>query len=219
MTGLIRKATLIVACGVLGATSAMAGVPSSGNSTVPGRINLSGILVTPGRPDTMSSLTKIQITVRDLANNPINGSSVAIDFDNCNKSKVCDTQTYQGMTTSAGPNVRAFTNAAGVATLVVTGGNTASTSATADPNGCARVYADGVLLGTINIGAYDLNAGGGVNGTDLSLFAADLFAVPANASRSDYNNSGGVDGLDLSLFAAALFNPNGISSCATAYWP
>lgn len=220
MTGLVRKATLLAACGViLGAASAMAGVPSPGNSTVGVRINLSGVMVTGGLPDTLSNLTKYTVTVRDLANNPINGSSVQIDFNACNKSRICDSQIYQGMVTQAGPSVRSLSNAAGVATLVVTGGSVPSAPAAADAPGCALVYADGVLLGSISVGTYDLDGGSGVNGADLSVLASYIFGSPNTASCADFDNSGVVDGADLSQFLVPLFNPNGLASCATAYWP
>jgi hypothetical protein len=219
MTGLVRKATLLVACGaILGATSAMAGVPSPGNSTVAGRINLSGIDFATTLPDTVSASTKITVTVRDLANNPLNASSVSIDFSGCSKANICDTQLYQGVLTSAGPNIRAFTNASGVATLVGTGANTVSTPATADANGCAKVYADGILIGTINVGTFDLDGANGVKLPDLSLWATDFFAVGPEPSRSDYNNNGVVDLADLSLWATAFFGM-GNSGCASAYWP
>lgn len=226
MTGLIRKATLLMACGVvLGATTAVAGVPSPGNtwgvlSASQKRINVSGTLTAVSLADTASSKTVLTFTVRDLANNPISGSSVSIDFNGCNQSKICDSQIYQGMVTTAGPVVRNLSDALGVVRLVVTGGYTASSPATADARNCASIYADGVLLGTLDVGAYDLNGGGGVDGADLSLWGADLFAPGApNPSRSDYDGSGVVDGADLSLFVQALFNPSGLSSCATAYWP
>lgn len=226
MTGLIRKATLLMACGViLGATSASAGVPSPANtwgvlSASQKRINLGPVLTAVTLADTFTTKTVLTFTVRDLANNPISGSSVFIDFNGCNGSRVCDSQIYQGMVTTPGPVVRGLSNALGVVSLVVTGGYNGSVPAAADARNCASIYADGVLLGTLDVGAYDLNGGGGVDGTDLSLWAADAFDIGApNASRSDYDGSGIVDGADLSELAVSLFEVSGTSSCATAYWP
>ena len=76
MTGLVRKATLLTACGMLLAAAAMAGVPSAANSTTPGAVLLVGRNV--AGPDTTDGV--FQVVVRDLANNPINASAVVVDF-------------------------------------------------------------------------------------------------------------------------------------------
>ena len=76
MTGLVRKASLLAAAGVLMASAAFAGVPSAANSTgMPSFIPL----VTRdalGNPDAKLfgtvSPAGFSITVRDLANNPLN---------------------------------------------------------------------------------------------------------------------------------------------------
>ncbi|HTO91529.1 MAG TPA: hypothetical protein VMJ70_10400, partial [Candidatus Sulfotelmatobacter sp.] len=66
MTGLVRKATFLVACGVLVASAAMASVPSPANSTVPTCINLVGTNGTSADP-----AGAFTVTVKDLANVPI----------------------------------------------------------------------------------------------------------------------------------------------------
>jgi len=225
MTGLVRKATMLVACGVLlGATVAMAGVPSPGNSTSPTRINLvgfAGSLADSGTGGLIgNTITKVQVIVRDLANNPVAGSTVVFDFSSCVTSagkdvKVSDTQHYQGLAVAcATKRVTGFSDATGTATFVIEGGGAAG--ATAHTVGCGKIYADNVLLtpGGIGVGMYNLDGLGAVGGADLSLFAADAFSATPNEDRSDYDGSGTVGGGDLSLFASIVFGSGSLSSGA-----
>ena len=72
MTGLVRKAAVLAACGVLfGAAVAFAGVPSPINSTIPARINLVGHSIGTGQPDGAQLFSTVTVTVRDLGNNVI----------------------------------------------------------------------------------------------------------------------------------------------------
>lgn len=215
MTGLVRKATLFAACGVLVASAAMAGVPSPANSAIPGRINFVGS--NAGVPDTAAALAKAVITVRDLANNPIANSTVVLDFSSC----TTDTregdqagQLYQNLTVNcAQHSVRSLSNASGQATFVIMGGGPAAAGA-AHANGCAKVYADGVLLGNIGVGTYDENGSAGVGGADLSRWAAD-FVAGTNPDRSNFDGVGTVGGGDLSLWAAVFVSARSASSPAT----
>jgi hypothetical protein len=77
-----------------------------------------------------------------------------------------------------------------------------------------KVYADGVLLGNIGVGAYDQNGAGGVGGADLSRFLAD-FVLGTNPDRSDFNGAGGVGGADLSLWLAVFVAGASNTSSAT----
>lgn len=217
MTGLVRKAAAFAACGViLGAAVAFAGVPSPGNSTIPVRVNLVGHDIGTGQPDGAQAFSSVTVTVRDLGNNPIANSSVVIDFSGCvSDTRLGDTQPFAGLTANCGTHgISALTDVAGVATFVIEGGGNAS--APAHASGAGKVYADGVLLGSINVGLYDLNGLTGVDGLDLSLFGADLFSV-GTEDRADYDNSGTLDGLDLSVFGAALFGTSNAS--AATYCP
>ena len=70
MTGLVRKATLIVVCGMLAAATAFANVPSPGNSDTPDIVpvvgtHASGGASVPHNGETVSGV------VRDFTNNPI----------------------------------------------------------------------------------------------------------------------------------------------------
>jgi hypothetical protein len=205
MTGLVRKAAVLAACGMLGATVAFAGVPSAGNSTIPARINLVGYNVGSGLADVTAAGAVVSVTVRDLANNPIPNSSVVLDFTGVlSDTRIDDSQAYYaGLTANCGSHsVIALTNGSGVATLAVVGGGLAA-AGPAHAAGAAKVWADGVLLGPLSVGTYDENGAAGVGGADLSRFLAD-FVAGTHPDRSDFNGAAGVGGADLSLWLAVF---------------
>ncbi|MCC6349326.1 MAG: hypothetical protein IT347_07005 [Candidatus Eisenbacteria bacterium] len=219
MTGLVRKAAVLAACGVVfGAAVAFAGVPSPANSTIPARINLVG--ANAGVADAGAQSSLVTITVRDLAANPIANSSVVLDFTgNVSDTRIGDatSQLYAGVVANCGTHgVSSLTDALGVATFVVMGGGKSPTGA-AHAAGAAKIYADGVLLGTLNVGSYDLNGVDGVTLADLALWAADYFGA-GNPDRADYNNAGGVDLVDLSTWGATYF-AGGSNTSSTTYCP
>src|SRR5258708_27359243 len=157
MTGLVRKATLLTACGVLFAAAAMANVPSAANSSVPACISIMGSAA--GTPDAAGTFT---ITVRDLANNPLNGSSVVVDFSGHSDMIICDNQLNGAVLVNCpAKTVRQFTNALGQVTFTVIGGSTGGGLAVSVGSG-GKVYADGVLLGSPGASVYDLDHAAGV---------------------------------------------------------
>lgn len=214
MTGLVRKATFFVACAtVLGAAAAFAGVVSPGNCVVgtgvgAQRINLVGYnSAAPGdKADSVSNLSKLQVLVRDVSNNPIAGIPVVIDFSGCTSDvKVGSTQSYHAQTVGcATATIQGFTTTNGTVNFVVVGGRSGATPHAAS---CATVYADSYLLGSIRVGTYDETNTSGVNGVDLSAFGADLFAG-TNPERSDFTNDAvtTVNGVDLSVLGSVLFS-------------
>jgi hypothetical protein len=82
--------------------------------------------------------------------------------------------------------------------------------------GAGKVWADGVLLGTMGVGSYDQNGVAGVTGADLSRWLGDFVSL-AHPDRSDYNASGTVTGADLSLwlgvFVSLASNASSASYC------
>ena len=215
MTGLVRKAAVLAACGVLfGAAVAFAGVPDPINSTVQSRINLVGVDAGSGNANGAAAGATFTVTVRDLAANPIANSSVVLDFSlDLSDTRIADTQPFAGLTTNCGTHgVSALTDAGGVATFVVVGGGTSVLGA-AHANNC-KVFADGVLLGTTHVGYYDQDGVGGVAIPDLSRWAADFFGG-TNPERSDYDDAGGVAVPDLSLWSATFFAGLSNQSAAT----
>jgi len=214
MTGLVRKAAVLAACGILGATVAFAGVPSPANSTIPLRINLGGVNSGSGLPDVLSPFTVATVIVRDLANAPIANSSVVFDFTgNVSDTRINDTQVYGAAVANCGTHgVSVLTDVTGTATLAVQGAGKAIVGAP-HPGGSGKIYADGVLLGSIDVGLFDLD-GNGVGGLDLGRLGADILSG-GNYDRVDYNNDTVGDGLDLSIWGAVFFSARSDASSAS----
>jgi hypothetical protein len=210
MTGLVRKATLLSVCGVLAASAAMAGVPDPTKSTIPNNnINLGAYTASGDGNGVVNAEAIKQITVRDAGNNPIANSTVVINFTNCVSQDIRlsnDQRHHPGaLFNCPAKTVTAVTNASGVAEFRVSGGATNSGNSAGHTTGCAEVRADGVLLGTIRVGAPDENFASGINVIDLGLFASDRFG--AYRSRSDFDGSGAVNVLDLGIWADFRFGP------------
>jgi len=213
MTGLVRKATLLTACGCLMAGAAMAGVPDPANSVIGTGINLAGN--TAGVVDVAVERT---MTIRDAFNNPISNSTVVITFTNCTNQdiRLCNIQpSHPGLFNCAQKTVTAVTNASGVATFRIAGGATNGGGNPAGAGvGCATVQADGVPMGNLTVGAFDDNNGGGVNPADLAAFLGDRFG--SYRGRSDFNWDGFVNPSDFSLILSVRFGGGSVSSCASA---
>jgi len=212
MTGLVRKATLLTLFGVLAASAAMAGVPSSANSTKPTFIRLTGSKT--GVADPVGQFT---VTVRDLANNLIANSVVVVDFSSCVRIRVASSQPFAGLTVdNALRTVRASTNGSGVATFRIVGGSCNAGNQSGSGAGCSRIYADGVLLGPVTVAAYDQDGVGGVTLSDLSAWGGD-FLSGTYYGRSDYDGNGIVNLSDLSNWGGVFLAAN--SSASGAYDP
>jgi len=133
MTGLVRKATLLSAGGLLIAGAAMAGIPNASNCTM-GSTAVDGARVTvfDGALNLQANLPGQLLTVRDTDNNPVPFVSVTLlpttdPFVNdgvginvvCNDADIqfCDTQdpawTGGAVTTGADESVNATTNGSG----------------------------------------------------------------------------------------------------------
>ena len=210
MTGLVRKATLLTAAGLLAASAAMAGVPSAANSTTPACISLVGSL--SGVPDGAGQFT---VTVRDLANNPLNGASVVIDLSGCADLNICNDQLDANATVNCGAKTtRKFTNGLGSVSFIVLGGSNGAGNATTLLNG-GRVFANGTLIGSPTVSAFDLDGSAGVGANDLSAWLTD-FGSGQNFGRSDYDCSNNIGANDLSLWLTEFGNGTSASSCTLA---
>jgi hypothetical protein len=212
MTGLVRKATLLLAvCGLMVATAASANVPDPSQSTCPNFIKLVGSDGAVADPAGTFS-----VTVKDLAGNVIANSSVVIDFSACVDMLFCSDQLGNSTADCPSMTVRKFTDGAGVASFTIVG-NALTTISAGSPANSVKIFADGVLLCSINAAAFDLNSAAGVNGLDLSQFLGD-FGGGENPVRCDYNGDLAVNGLDFSqwlgVFGAGLSGSGcGTTSC------
>jgi hypothetical protein len=211
MTGLVRKATLLTAAGLLVASAAMAGVPSETNSTKPACITLVGSLA--GVPDAAAG--QFTIIVRDLANNPLNGASVVIDLSNANDLAICDDQLdANALVNCAAKTTRKFTDITGSVTFTVLGGSNGAGTASTLLNG-GRIYANGTLIGSPTVAAYDLDGSSGVGANDLSAWLTD-FGTGNPYGRSDFDCSGGVGANDLSFWLTEFGAGTSAASCSVS---
>src|SRR5580765_3777542 len=206
MTGLVRKAMLLTAAGCLIASAAMAGVPSPGNSVTPPCIHL--VRSASGVADPNGSFS---VTVRDLANNPLNGASVVVDLSGCTDLTLCSDQRDAGATVNcAAKTTRKFTNLAGQVSFIVLGGSNGSGNATTLLAG-AKIYANGTLIGSPTAAAFDLDGASGVGINDLSCWLTDFGTIGNPAfGRSDYDCSGSVGINDLSVWLTEFGNATSV---------
>jgi hypothetical protein len=196
MTGLVRKAMLLTAAGCLIASVAAAGVPSAANSTVPGWINAMGAKA--GVPDPHGQVT---IVVRDLANNPLNGASVVIDLSGCADLNLCCDQLDAGTTVNCpAKTTRKFTDVTGTVQFILEGKSIGSGNAV-ELQGAGRVYANGTLIGSPTVPAFDLDGSSGVGINDLSVWLGDFGTLGNPAfGRADFDHNGAVGINDLSVW-------------------
>jgi hypothetical protein len=225
----------------------MAGVPSASNSVLNEggtSLNVAGRLQNTGGASTHENVLK-HITVRDASNQPVLNSTVVINLINCVEGtgpagvdmELGDTQPFAGLLVNcANKTVTAVTNASGIADFSVIGfarnnGLTQLSPAISDvghTTKCAEVRADGVLLGSLNVGGFDQDGSGGVNPTDNGLLLGDRKAflpgpvgTSAYRGRSDYDGNNAIDPVDLGLWLGIRVNfvangGNGTSGVACA---
>ena len=190
-----RFVTLFAAAALagVGTTRAAAAVPSPVNSSVPACMALCPLGDMP-----------FTVTVRDLANNPIAGSSVVIDFSGCpNGAFICPTRPGDPYSVNlVARTLSMVTPANGAVTFPARIGGVG-------PAGCAKVFADGVLLRSYALASPDQNGNGlaaGIIDVDPALFAAKLGTVDPTA---DFDCSGGA----VDLADQLIFNQNLSHSC------
>jgi hypothetical protein len=161
------------------------------------------------------------VIVRDCGNNPTANATVELQFGACCSGPVSDlrfppAQSFPGMAWVLEPDAvaSAITNEQGRAVFRIVGG---AASSPGNPPGlttaCATVRADGMVLGTLRVGAYDLNSSGGVNAADQSLLLSTLFASPNGyRTRADYNGDGLINSADLAKILSVQFGAGSLTS-------
>jgi len=166
------------------AGAASAAVPSAANSTLPTCMALCPL----------GDMT-FTVVVRDLANNPVIGSTVALDFSQCPGASFCEwwpTDPY--VLNVPARTILATTDATGTVQLPARVGGTGA-------SGSVRVYADGVFLRDYALASPDQDGNGLVLegspfGADATLFAAKLGTSDPTA---DFDCDGDVDEDDQNL--------------------
>jgi len=194
------------------ASTARADFPTPANSTIPLHVNLVGH--GPAGPD--SAMGRCEVIFRDLANNPIPGAVVAFDFGMVGDMTIASDPLDPRLTVNCLTRmVTAVTDVNGRAVFTVVGAGIPGRPASAQP--AFRIYADGILLGSPTLSAFDLDGVGGVDMNDLALWFADYISG-ANPMRADFDGTGGVSGADLSVWAAVYFG-GGSTQSAASYCP
>jgi hypothetical protein len=182
-TLLLRAATLIAIL-TLGASSpARSSPPNAANSTVPRCLE-----VCPYGDITFD------VVVRDVASNPVAGSSVAIFLPTCSAFQLCVNQGDPNLTIGTSP-LRALkvTSATGAVSFHLHAGGVC-------PGTTVSVYADGVLLAQPSLSSPDQNG-------DLDVSNGDVLAVQAKTSlpfdaTADLTCDGVVDANDVNAVNA-----------------
>ena len=186
-----------------------AGLPPYSNSTIPAMIPVVG-RDPNGVPDPIGEVT---VVVRDFANNPIEGAMVVLDFSACTELRICADAHVAGVFVDCPTRtVRRLSDAAGRAVFRVVGWSTAVPGTPGAPHNSGKIYADGVLLGSVSVAIYDLDAHG-LSPSDLSAWLADFFSGN-NPARDDYDGTGLVTAGDLGKWLGAFFAAGSITNCS-----
>jgi len=217
---MIRKATLLVALGLVVASAAMAGVPSPANCHFNPFIDVMG---TNGAVvDPFGTYT---VTVHDAGDLPCPGSVVTINFALATDIRLCTDFVPVGQTNYCN-YASAIADINGVATFIIGGAANNSGGSAGAYFDAVEVRADSYLLGNITGTAYDQNGripgGEGVTGTDASMLATDLGVFggvdnPGYKGRDDYSHEGWLTGVDASFFST--LSGYGTSAVGCTYCP
>jgi hypothetical protein len=212
----VKVLIVTIAFLVSGPVAVSAAVPDPTHCTAPSYIELVGS--SGGVPDPNG---QIVVTVRDFANNPIQGSRVELDFSNCSDSKLSLSQQAGVSVDCSSKLLSTTTNILGQAIFVAMGASNVAQPpappAIAPGAGthCAICYADGVLIGTMTVVTPDLNGfvtGDGVNGIDYEVLFNELVATSLGApyrGRDDFDHNGIISAADLASFFARYIEPGG----------
>lgn len=195
--------------GVFGAKVGLATVPSPANSSIPSHIHVVGRF--GSQPDT--SAGRFSVTARDLANNPISGAQIVVDFFSNPDVRLATDQLSPGTVVNCQTRtVRGYTDSRGQAFFTILGTGTSTPAGSTAPT--TRIYQDGMLLGIVPTSIYDLDGVNGVGANDFSLWMSD-FGSGTNPLRSDYDATGVVGANDLSVW----LNTFGMAASAQSATP
>jgi len=198
----------------------MAGIPNPANCTFGPWIDVVG--TNGAAADPYGTYT---VTVHDVGDLPIAGSTVTLNFVLATDIRLCTDY-------DAAPQVNTcniattVTNVSGVATFIVAGGAMDPGGLSTGPGaGAVEVRADGYLLGNISAACFDLNGavgGPGVTSLDASVFSTDngLFGGAGNPlyqARCDFAHDGQISSLDASY--ASTLRGYGTSAVGCTYCP
>lgn len=225
MTGLVRKATLLVVLGVLVASAAMAGIPYQGNSVLPTYLDLYGCKLSVADP--LAGSVQNKVIVRDIGNFPVVNENVCISF--CTDVKLFNAipgHPELVVTCGSPTKICGVTDINGAVTFYLLGGtiNTNGVAAGTGANCATITVGDGGGTGSFSAPAtvtvYDENGAVGVKGVeggDLAGWLGDFGkkGTIGYKGRSDFSHNASVEGGDLSLWLKVFGLGNSGQSCGT----
>jgi hypothetical protein len=181
------------------------------NSTTPPCIRLVGS--TGGVP--AAAAGSFQVIFRDLANNPIVGGNIVIDFSGAPDLVICADQLDPGVVVNcAAKTVSRLSDANGGAAFTILGGSNGAGHAVTLLNG-GKIFGNGTLLGFPTVSAFDLDGSGGVGANDLAAWLGDFFTAQS-FGRSDYDCSGTVGANDFSQWLGVYGSGMMANSCGAS---
>jgi hypothetical protein len=143
------------------------------------------------------------------------GAAVVVDLSSATDMHFCAEQLMPGVVVNCDARtVRQFADANGDATFTLLGGSNGAGNATTFLDG-GHIYANGVLIKTPTVAAFDLDGQSGVGANDLSAWLGD-FASGNPYGRSDYDCSGSIGANDFSFWLSAFGSGTQFVSCATS---
>src|SRR5262249_30833578 len=147
-----------------------------------------------------------------LANNPLNGASIVVDFSQCADVAICQDQLDPNVLVNcAALTVRGFSDLTGTARFTILGASKGAGRATA-VDACARIYANGVLLRNTRVATLDLDGANGVGISDLSVWLSD-FGSGTPYARDDFDHNGVVGINDLAVWLTEFGSGRSSQSC------
>jgi len=161
------------------------------------------------------SFGQFTVVLRDIANNPIAGATVTIDLSGAGDLALCSDQHDAGATVDcAGGRVSKLSAADGRVSFTILGHSNGCGSATA-LLGAGKIFANGTLIQSPTVSAFDLDGDSGVGANDLSCWLTD-FGSGQPFGRGDYDCSGGVGANDLSFWLTAFGSGTMAESCVAS---
>ena len=207
----MRLSTLMLMLGMVTPAIASASPPSPANSTTPSCVSLVGSY--GGVPATGAG--QFSVVYRDIANNPIAGATVVIDLSGAPDLHICaDQLDPAAIVDCIHKPVSKLTAADGSVSFTLLGGSNGAGNASTLLGG-GKIFANGTLIQTPTVAAYDLDGSSGVGANDLSAWLTD-FGSGNPYGRSDYDCSGGVGANDLSFWLTEFGAGTSASSCAAS---
>ena len=144
--------------------------PPPPNSTVPSCISLVG--TSGGVP--AHGAGAFQVIVRGVANDPIAGAHVVIDLSGCPDLHLCADQLDPAMDVDcASKRVGKYTDQNGAVGFTLLGGSNGSGHAV-ELLGGGEIFAEGFLIGSPTVSAFDLDGVNGVGINDVSVWLTDF---------------------------------------------